>query len=71
MAEKRGPDRVQDSKDSGKRLKVFDLRSRGQQARGRCGKCKQMHDGAYRGGGPVCYKCGKTGHFSRYCITTT
>ena len=67
----RKSDQFQSSDDSGKRPKVFDSRSRGQQGQGRCRKCGKTHDATCRVGGSGCFKYGKTGHYSRDCTATT
>lgn len=69
MDKKRKLDLVQSLEGSGKRPKVFDSRSRGQQGWGCYGKYGKMHSGACRVGGFGCFKCGRMGHISRDCTT--
>lgn len=57
------------SEGLGKKPKVFDSRSRGQQGRGCCDKFGKAHDEVCRVGGSGCYRCGKTSHFSKDCPT--
>ena len=52
---KRKSDQAQSSRGMGKRPKIFDSRSRGQQGGSRCGKCGGTHDGACKVGGSCCF----------------
>ena len=56
----------------GKKPNRSDTRSKGQQSRGRCGKCGKTHEGVCRLESSGGYKCGKTGHFQQglYCLCT-
>ena len=53
MERKRRSDEAQVSAISSKRPKVFDVRKKGEQGRGHCGKCDRMHDRAV--GGSDCF----------------
>ena len=70
MQRKRKSDEAQVSGDSSKRPNVVDVKGKGQQVRGRCGKCDKMCDGACMVSGYGCFKCGRTWHISRDCATT-
>ncbi|KAL7585806.1 uncharacterized protein LOC111885411 [Lactuca sativa] len=48
MERKRKPNYVSNVEISGKRPKVADSRGKGQQGRGRCGKCSRSHEGTCR-----------------------
>ncbi|KAL5546726.1 hypothetical protein UlMin_006413 [Ulmus minor] len=38
------------------------------QSKPACQKCEKNHQGEYRAGNPnMCYRCGKEGHYAKYC----
>lgn len=64
---KRKPEQVQSVSGPPKRPNTFDLRSRIQQGRGRCAKCRRSHEGSFLDKGGSCFNYGQTGHYSRDC----
>ncbi|XP_023731847.1 uncharacterized protein LOC111879616 [Lactuca sativa] len=70
MERKRKLDSVSGMEGSGKKPKI-DSRGKGQQGRGRCGKCGRLHEGTCRAGSSGYFKCGRTGHVSRDCTATS
>ncbi|XP_052620076.1 uncharacterized protein LOC128126364 [Lactuca sativa] len=64
---KRKAEEGQSGGASGKKPKGSDLGPKGQQGRGRCRKYDKSHEGACRLGSSGCYKCGKSGNYSRDC----
>ena len=55
----------------GKRPNVYYYRPRGQHGRSHCGKCNKMHNGTCKRVGYGYFKCGRTGHISKYYTATT